>query len=151
MTQLALPVSRKLQWNTACKCVKRDQPATSRIIWPPAKRHNHKISHGHPCRSNIHSHQIWRHQPLQVGIHRSLKKNDRKCHLWRFMTNISAAAFCLPHQLVGFLLVLNLIYTDMFAPWPQKWGSFGPTVVYALRKWQIFIFSESTDASSFEI
>ena len=32
---------------------------------------------------------------------------------------------------------------------PRKWGSSGPTVVYALRKRLIFIFSETTNASSF--
>ena len=34
MTSLVASGRRKLQMNTACKCIKRDQPATSRIIWP---------------------------------------------------------------------------------------------------------------------
>ena len=32
-------------------------------------------------------------------------KNDRKCRLRRFRMNFSGTAFCLPHQLVGFLLL----------------------------------------------
>ena len=30
---------------------------------------------------------------------------------------------------------------DIFAPWPRKCSSSGPTVVYALRRWLIAIFS----------
>ena len=33
------------------------------------------------------------------------EKNDRKCHLRRFETNFSGTAFCLPHQVAGFLFL----------------------------------------------
>ena len=41
--------------------------------------------------------------------------------------------------------------SDIFAACPKKWGSIGPTVVNALRKWLILIFSETTNVSSFKI
>ena len=37
---------------------------------------------------------------------------------------------------------------DVFSPWLRKWGSNGPTVAYALCKWRILIFAESTHAGS---
>ena len=40
-------------------------------------------------------------------------------------------------QVLHFLLC-NLI--DIFAPWPRKWGSSGPSVVYALRQNSSFWF-----------
>ena len=46
-------------------------------------------------------------------------------------------------------LFCNLL--DIFAAWPRKWGSSGPTVVYALHKLLILICSETANASSVKI
>ena len=40
---------------------------------------------------------------------------------------------------------------NIFAPWPWKWGSNGPTVVYAIHKWLVLTFSKNTNASNLQI
>ena len=64
----------------------------SRLVW-----------RGHPWRLTLHPYLIWPHQLLPIAIYRS-SQNGRKCRFQRFGSNFSGAVFCLPHQLVGFLL-----------------------------------------------
>ena len=49
----------------------------------------------------------------------------------------------------SFFLLRNTL--DIFAPWPRKWGSSGPLVVYLLHKWLISIFSKTSEDSNTQI
>ena len=41
----------------------------------------------------------------------------------------------------------SAVLLDIFAPWPRKWGSSGPVVIYALQRRLISNFSKTTEPS----
>ena len=82
------------------------------------------------------------------------------CKFWvtfgsQFLDNGSTDSdkkrFTVLETVIQALHFLSCNLVDIFARWPRKWGSSGPTVVYALHKWLILIFLETTNASRFKI
>ena len=65
-----LPVSCKPQLNTACKCIKRDQPATSRMIRPLCNVESPNFTRTSMSTESTGT-RIWHHQLLPVSICRS--------------------------------------------------------------------------------
>ena len=49
---------------------------------------------------------------------------------------------------IGGLSCLLCNTFDIFAPWPRKWSSNWPNVVYTLHKWLISIFLQTIEASN---
>ena len=85
------------------KCIKRDQLAPRRIIRPPSNVESPDFTL--ESVPTLYTATTDMASSTASGRHLSkFENNYRKCRLLRFGTNFSDAAFCLPHQLVGFLL-----------------------------------------------
>jgi len=116
--------------------------------------YNHQILWEHPYRHCLQPYRIWRHYLLPVGS----KSHKRVVNFWwhsdrdfSIMVQPIPKWFTVLETVIQgvYFLLCNLL--DIFAPWPRKWGSSGPTVVYALHRWLILILSATANASSCKI
>ena len=106
MSLTNLPDMASLSWfrsavkynNTAQKCVELVRSAKSRIVRPLFNVESPNFTRT-SMSSSLQPHWIWRHQLLPVGIYPSKFRNVG------FGSNFSGTAFCLPHQLMGFLFL----------------------------------------------
>ena len=99
-----LPVGCKLQLNTVCKCIKQNQPAMSRIT-----RYLFNVESPNFTRTPMPTESTGtRDMPSSINSGRDLSKfykTVKNAAFDGFESNFNGAAFCLPRQLVGVLLL----------------------------------------------
>ena len=66
----------------------------------------------------------------------------------RFINNgsVDLKKVCSFENVIQGLHILLGDALDILVSWPRKWGSRGPTVIYASHKWLILIFSKTIEA-----
>ena len=67
-----------------------------------------KHINNHLHAQSLQPNRIWRHQVLPIGIYRSSEWTAENTAASGYGSNFSGTAFCLPHQWVGFLLIILL-------------------------------------------
>ena len=97
----------------------------------------------------------WRHKLLPIGSKSYKRVHFGSCSGRDFSLTVQPILkrFTVLESVIQALYFFLCKLLDIFATWPRKWGSDGPTVVYPypLHKWLILICSEIAKASSFKI
>ena len=112
-----------------------------------------KIYHKIALDSLYISTRKWRHKLLSVGSESYKRVNfgSRSGRDFSITVQPILKRFTILEIVIQGLHFSLCNLLDVFAPWPRKWGSIGPAVVYAFHMWLILICSETTNASSFKI